>query len=167
MTVKVPSGGSRGFRLLPRVMARFGNRYMLRQFASGNARTRGGVPVLRLETTGARSGEPRPVVLGYLVEPDAWLVIAALAGAARNPAWLHNLGVHPDATVEPGDGTRVRVRAETLTGDDLAAAWERIAVEAPEFVKYRATTDREIAVVRLRRRDASAADGAGTIPSGG
>ena len=166
MTVNVPAGGTRGGRL-PRFLARFGNRYMLRQFRGGNARTRGGVPVLMLETIGARSGEPRQVVLGYLVEPDAWLVIAALPGTARNPAWLHNLGVHPDATIEPGDGSRVAVRAETLAGDDLASAWERIAVEAPEFVKYRSTTDRDIAVVRLRRRDGSSGAGTGTIPAGG
>ena len=35
--------------------------------------------------------------------------------------------------------------------DDLAAAWERIGKEAPEFVGYRSVTDREIPVVRLSR----------------
>jgi deazaflavin-dependent oxidoreductase (nitroreductase family) len=106
-----------------------------------------------LETVGATSGEPRQAVLGFLPEgDDAWLVIAALAGAARNPAWLHNLASRPDATIRFDDGRRVDVHAETLEGDDLGAAWERISSEAPEFVGYRATTDREIAVVRLRRR---------------
>jgi deazaflavin-dependent oxidoreductase (nitroreductase family) len=126
---------------------------MVWQFGRGGARTRGGVDTLMLETVGAKSGELRQAVLGYLPEgDDAWLVIAALAGAARHPAWLHNLARQPDATVQFDDGRRVDVRAETLEGNDMAAAWARIGAEAPEFVAYRSQTDREIPVVRLRRR---------------
>ena len=137
----------------PRFLAGVGNRFMLWQFRRGGARTRGGVDTLMLETVGARSGDRRRSVLGYLPEGnDAWLVIAALAGAARHPAWLHNLAARPNATIELDHGRRVDVRAETLDGDDLVAAWERIAREAPEFIGYRSKTDREIPVVRLRRR---------------
>jgi deazaflavin-dependent oxidoreductase (nitroreductase family) len=137
----------------PRFLAGVGNRFMLWQFRRGGARTRGGVDTLMLETVGARSGDRRRSVLGYLPEGnDAWLVIAALAGAARHPAWLHNLAAQPNATIELDHGRRVDVRAETLDGDDLVAAWERIAREAPEFIGYRSKTDREIPVVRLRRR---------------
>jgi deazaflavin-dependent oxidoreductase (nitroreductase family) len=151
MTVKVPPRGSRGIRF-PRFLAALGNRLMLWQFRRGGARTRGGVSTLMLETVGARSGERRRSVLGYLAEgDDAWLVIAALAGARRHPAWLHNLASQPDATIQFDDGRRVDVRAETLEGDDQVAAWERIAKDAPEFVGYRSQTDREIPVVRLRR----------------
>jgi deazaflavin-dependent oxidoreductase (nitroreductase family) len=142
MSVKVPRSGSRGLRF-PRVLARFGNRFMLWQFGRGGARTGGGIDTLMLET----------VVLGYLPEgDDAWLVIAALAGAARHPAWFHNLASHPDAAIQFADGSRFHVRAETLEDDDLDAAWQRIAQDAPEFVGYRSKTDREIPVVRLRRR---------------
>ncbi|HET9346244.1 MAG TPA: nitroreductase/quinone reductase family protein [Candidatus Limnocylindrales bacterium] len=151
MSVNVPPSGSRGMRF-PRFLARLGNRFMVRQFRRGGARTRGGVDTLMLETVGAKSGNPRQAVLGYLPEgDDAWLVIAALAGAARHPAWLHNLAAEPEAVVQFADGRRVDVHADTLEGDDLAIAWERIANEAPEFVGYRTTTDREIPVVRLTR----------------
>ncbi len=44
------------------------------------------------------------------------------------------------------------MRAESVEGADLAAAWERIAAEAPQYAAYRTKTDREIAVVRLRER---------------
>ena len=136
----------------PRFLASLGNRFMVRRFRRGGARTRGGVDTLLLETVGAKSWDPRQAVLGYLPEgDDAWLVIAALAGAARHPAWLHNLAAEPEAVVQFADGRRVDVHADTLEGDDLAAAWERIANEAPEFVGYRTTTDREIPVVRLSR----------------
>jgi deazaflavin-dependent oxidoreductase (nitroreductase family) len=126
---------------------------MLRQFRRGGARTQGGVETLMLETVGAKSGQSRQSVLGFLPDgQDAWLVIASLAGAARNPAWLHNLAAQPEATVQFEDGQRVDVRAEMLAGADLAAAWRRIEREAPEYSKYRAQTDRDIAIVRLRRR---------------
>ena len=50
---------------------------------------------------------------------------------------------------------RVRdtVRAESPEGTDLEAAWERIAIDAPEYVGYRSKTDREIPVIRLRAVD--------------
>jgi hypothetical protein len=50
------------------------------------------------------------------------------------------------------------VRAETLEGTDLAAAWERLEREAPEYPKYRTKTDREIAIVRLRSRSNGSTD---------
>ena len=149
--VKVPRPGSRGLRL-PRFGARLGNRMLLRSFRRGGARTQGGIPTLLLETVGAKSGQPRQVVLGFLEEgDDAWLVVASLAGAARNPAWLHNLAAHPDATVHFEDGSRVPVHAETLAGRELADAWKRLEREAPEYPKYLSKTDREMAIVRLRR----------------
>ena len=152
MTVKVPPGGTRGLRL-PRFLARFGNGMMLRSFRRGGARTQGGVETLMLETVGAKSGQPRQAIPGFLQEGDhAWLVIASLAGTARNPAWLHNLAAQPEATVQFDDGRRIDVRAETLGGPDLDAAWRRLEREAPEYPKYRTKTDREVAILRLRRR---------------
>ena len=138
----------------PRFLARLGNRMIVSQFRrKGGAKTQGGVDALVLETIGAKSGAVRRAVLGYLEDgPDAWLVIASAIGAARHPAWLHNLARNPDVTIEFGGGRRVDVRAETLEGPDRARAWERIAVDAPEYVKYGSKTDREISVVRLRAR---------------
>ena len=152
MTVKVPPNGTRGLRL-PRFLARLGNRMMLRSFRRSGARTQGGIETLMLETAGARTGHVRQSVLGFLSDgDDAWLVIASLAGTARNPAWLHNLAAQPEATIQFEDGRRIGVHAETLEGADLAAAWQRLEREAPEYPKYRAKTDREIAIVRLRSR---------------
>jgi deazaflavin-dependent oxidoreductase (nitroreductase family) len=152
VTVNVPTGGRRGLRL-PRVLGRLWNRRLVRSFSNGGVRTQGGIQTLLLETIGAKSGQPRQVVLGFLPDgDDAWIVVASLGGAARNPAWLHNLAARPEATVQLEDGSRHEVRAETLAGDELAAAWERLARDAPEYPKYRSKTDREVAVIRLRRR---------------
>ena len=116
----------------------------------GELWTAGGLHSFVVETTGARTGSTRRAVLGYFEDgPDAWLVIASKGGAPTNPAWVYNLDANP-ATVVKADGTRVPVRGERLTGDELDRAWERIAEEAPEYVGYRSRTDREIPVFRLR-----------------
>ena len=125
----------------------------VRQFRLRGMRTQGGVQTLMLETVGAKSGATRHAVLGYLEEtPGSWLVIAALAGSSHNPAWLHNLARQPEAAVEFEGGRRIQVRAESLRGDELAAAWDRIGREAPEYEKYLSKTDRDISVIRLRER---------------
>ena len=153
MSVSVPPAGTRGSRFpkLPGFLARFMSRMQTSMFRrQRGGRTQGGVPALLLETTGARTGEPRRAVVGFLEDGrDAWLIIASLAGTARNPAWLHNLAKTPAATVELGDGRRVPVAATTLAGDARDAAWRRIEVEAPEYVKYLDVTDRQMALVRL------------------
>lgn len=118
----------------------------------GELFTRGGLHAFVLETTGAKSGERRRAILGYLNDgTDAWLVVGSKGGAPTDPAWVRNLEVHRQATVVLADGTRVPVRAERVTGDALDTAWERIAVEAPEYVAYLSKVDRAIPVIRLTR----------------
>ena len=152
MTVSVPPKGTRGVPF-PRFLTRLANRMVVRQFRRGGMRTQGGVPTLLLETVGAKSGQARQAALGYLDEgAGSWLVIASTAGASWHPSWLYNLAKQPAATIEFEDGRRFPVRAETLEGRGLDDAWTRIAAEAPEYVKYRTKTDREVPVVRLRRR---------------
>ena len=152
MSVKVPPKGTRGIPI-PRFMAGFGNRMILRQFRRGGHRTQGGIPTLLLETVGAKSGKLRQSALGYVENADgSWLVIASAAGAAHHPAWLYNLARHPEALIEFQDGQSIAVVAETLAGAELEQAWARLAKDAPEYVSYRSKTDREIPVVRLRRR---------------
>ncbi len=152
MTVKVPAKGTRGTRF-PKFMARLTNGMMVGQFRRGRSRVVAGTPTLILETHGAKTGQPRQAVLGYLAEPpDAWLIIGSTGGASWNPAWLHNLAKDPNATIDFGDDRRVAVRAETVQGPDLEAAWKRIEAEAKQYSDYRTKTDRQIPVVRLRER---------------
>ena len=133
-------------------MARFSNGLRPAGSAAARCREVAGIPALLLETRGARSGQPRRSTLGYLAEPpDAWLIIASTGGAAWNPAWLHNLAKDPDAIIELGDGRRIEVRAETVrapSSSGLEADRGRGAVVRGLSAK----TDREIPVVRLRRR---------------
>ena len=153
MSVTVPPADTRGSRFpkVPGPLARLFSRLQLRMYRRGKGgSTPGGAPTLVLETTGAKSGEKRHAVLGYVEEaPGSWLVMASLAGSARNPSWLHNLARTPEATIELGDGRRVRVSATSLSGPELDAGWKRFSVAAPEYAKYLTVTDRAMPIVRL------------------
>ena len=61
----------------------------------------------------------------------------------------------PELATEAGADVKGRGRAEAedlVRGAEREAAWKRLAVEAPEYVKYLEKTDREIPVIRLRRQ---------------
>lgn len=111
---------------------------------------RRGTLILELITTGAKTGRERSVPLGYFDEgPNAWLVVASLGGAAHHPAWYFNMANNPDKIWIELDGRRIKVQADTVTGDAREAAWRRITRIAPNYASYQTKTDREIPVVRL------------------
>jgi deazaflavin-dependent oxidoreductase (nitroreductase family) len=121
--------------------------------AAGRFRRTGkmlGINGLILTTVGARSGADRTSPVGWWPGPDgSWLIVAAANGAARNPAWYHNIAAHPDKVQIEVDGRRVRVTAEQLHGAERAEAWRQIAAAAPRFAQYQDKTDRELPVIRL------------------
>jgi deazaflavin-dependent oxidoreductase (nitroreductase family) len=159
VSVTVPPAGTRGSRFpkFPGWLARLFSRLQARSFRrSGGGKTQGGVHALILETTGARSGEPRSAMLGYFTDHADWLVVASLAGSKRNPAWLYNLARNPTAMIELPGGRRVRVHATTLEGHELDAAWKKVASEGPEYARYLSVTDRAMPIVRLRDIEAAA-----------
>ena len=105
---------------------------------------------LILTTVGAKSGAERSSPVGWWPGPDgSWLIVAAANGAARNPAWYHNIAAHPaDVQIEV-DGRRIGVTAEQLHGAERTRAWQQIAAAAPRFAQYQDKTDRELPVIRL------------------
>jgi deazaflavin-dependent oxidoreductase (nitroreductase family) len=110
-----------------------------------------GLPGILLTTTGAKSGQPRVVHLPYIPDGDDMVVVASFAGGPRNPAWYHNLVAHPVVTVQYKRDV-FEADAARITGDELAAAWDLVAERGPWYVGYQEGTDRDIPLVRLRRR---------------
>ena len=148
MSVEIPKRGTRGASL-PSVPAPL--KGVLLWLYEQVQRHRG-VPLVRLTTIGARSGEQRTVTLRVLVDgPGRWLVVASLGGAARNPAWLHNLRAHPDRVTLNLGTEEFPVTAVTLTPAEREQTWPRIVREVPGFADYQKNTDRVIPVVRLTR----------------
>ncbi|MEX1296456.1 MAG: nitroreductase/quinone reductase family protein [Candidatus Limnocylindrales bacterium] len=74
--------------------------------------------VIRLHTTGSRSGRTRTVTIGFVEEADGSLLVAAGSDGA---GWAVNLRSTPACEVER-DGRRIRCRAEPLAGTARALA---------------------------------------------
>jgi len=112
-----------------------------------------GFSALVLTTVGAKTGAERTTPVGWFPGNDgSWLIVASAAGAARNPAWYHNLKAHPDQASIEVDGQTVPVTAEQLHGTERDDAWQKITEAAPRFAQYQTKTDRQLPVIRLTKR---------------
>jgi deazaflavin-dependent oxidoreductase (nitroreductase family) len=106
--------------------------------------------LLLLTTTGAKSGQPRVSPLTYLRIDGKLIVIGAFAGAAVDPAWVHNLRANSQAHVEIG-ADEFDVRARELPPDERAALRDRVIAAAPRFAGYRSKTSRVIPLFELQQ----------------
>jgi deazaflavin-dependent oxidoreductase (nitroreductase family) len=104
--------------------------------------------ILLLTTTGAKSGQERITPMGYRLDGDRIVVIAANAGADRHPDWYLNLLAHPDVTVEVG-AERFPARAIVAEAADRERLIEGNVV--PYFPAQQEKTSREIPFVFLDR----------------
>ena len=77
-----------------------------------------------LETVGAKSGEPRPIPLLYLVDGDRIVLIASKAGAAKHPAWLHNLRANPRVSFLAPRGRSGDYVAREAEGPERERLWD-------------------------------------------
>jgi deazaflavin-dependent oxidoreductase (nitroreductase family) len=75
-------------------------------------------------------------------------VFASKGGAPTNPAWYHNLKVHPEVTVEVGS-EKVEVTAREAQGSEHDELYSRQAAAYPQFAEYQTKTTRIIPVVVL------------------
>ncbi|MEU3600958.1 nitroreductase/quinone reductase family protein [Streptomyces sp. NPDC006798] len=128
------------------------NTKIIEEFRANRGRVGGpfeGARLLLLTTTGARSGNRHTTPVAYLPDGDGRvLVIASAAGAARHPAWYHNLVANPRVTVENGVFT-YDAEAVVLRGEARDLAWARAAETDDGWAEYQARTAREIPVVVL------------------
>jgi len=109
-----------------------------------------GVPILLLETTGAKTGARRLVPLAYLADGARYVIIASFAGAPANPPWFNNLVKNPLVTVEVGT-EKFQARAEVCGEPARTELYARMAAKLPIFNDYAAKTARTIPVVALTR----------------
>ena len=110
----------------------------------------GGMPVIELTTTGAKSGEPRTVMLTSPVQEGSTLVIVASRGGdANHPAWFVNLRKTPDVNVVVGGKPSQPMRAHIATAEERARLWPIVTSKYKNYAGYQTKTDREIPLVLL------------------
>jgi deazaflavin-dependent oxidoreductase (nitroreductase family) len=108
----------------------------------------GGLPVIILTTTGARSGAVRKTPVMRVERDGIYAAIASYAGSPDNPQWYYNLVAHPEAQLQDGDQLH-RVRARELTGAEKQRWWEIADALNPNYARYRASSGRDIPVLAL------------------
>jgi deazaflavin-dependent oxidoreductase (nitroreductase family) len=107
-----------------------------------------GATLLILHTTGAKSGAVRESPVMYKDLDGSYAVFASKGGAPTNPAWYHNLLVHPAVEAEIGT-QKVSLTARVAGPEEREKIWVPWKTANPGFAEYEAKTDREIPVVIL------------------
>lgn len=109
----------------------------------------GGMPVLELTTTGAKSGKERTTMLTVPLRYHGnRVIVASKGGSPESPGWYHNLVAHPRVTVTE-KGQRTALRARVLTAEERAELWPKIVAAYKGYGGYQDKTARTIPVVVL------------------
>ena len=98
---------------------------VLMRATGGRVRFGLGMPMARLETTGARTGAPRANGVIYFHDGDRVVVIASKLGMPEHPAWFHNLRAHPDVRLG-GEPYRAEIVTDEAERKRLWAAADRV-----------------------------------------
>jgi deazaflavin-dependent oxidoreductase (nitroreductase family) len=149
MSISKPPSGTRGARTPPRLLGRLLMPIMMRLHRRQGDRFNG-MDLLYLSTVGARSGQPRTNPVARFDDGQGgWYVVASANGAAKHPAWYHNVAAHPEQVWAEAAGTKHHVQVRQLDGTDRENAWTTVVARAPAFAKYLTKTDRQLPVLRL------------------
>jgi deazaflavin-dependent oxidoreductase (nitroreductase family) len=94
-----------------------------------------GLPVLRITTTGARSGRPRTHPLTVLREGERIALVGSNFGRGRMPSWYHNLRANPHALVH-GLASTTACEARAATPAEYERIWSRAVELYPGYAAY-------------------------------
>jgi deazaflavin-dependent oxidoreductase (nitroreductase family) len=109
------------------------------------------LPTALLETRGAKSGAVRRNAVIYFHDEDRVTIIASKAGAAKHPAWFHNLRAHPDVTFG-GIPMRATVISDDAERDRLWTLADRVFAPYATYRREAAQASRIIPIVQLVAR---------------
>jgi deazaflavin-dependent oxidoreductase (nitroreductase family) len=107
--------------------------------------------LMRVITTGRRTGQERPVILGYVEDGPNLVTLAMNGWGEADPAWWLNLRAEPGARVQLA-GSTCEVTARAATGAErerLWGVWRAIDTGLDGFAARRPT---QTAVVVLEPR---------------
>ncbi len=93
------------------------------------------VPVMTLQTTGAKSGQLRETPLVMTPDGERLILVASKWGQGGVPAWCHNLRAHPRCQVVASGASRPFVAHET-SGAEREACWQKAVAYYPGYAAY-------------------------------
>jgi len=104
--------------------------------------------MMRLTTTGRRTGQDRSVILGYIEDGPNLVTMAMNGWADGEPAWWLNVQAHPETSVDLVDGRR-SVRGRAAEGEERSRLWARWREIDANLDAFAALRSAETAVVIL------------------
>ncbi|MFJ4409511.1 nitroreductase/quinone reductase family protein [Streptomyces sp. NPDC088910] len=127
------------------------NQLIIDQFrANGGQLGGGGLPLLLLTTTGARTGRRLTSPMAYATDGPNLVVFAANGGRPTHPNWFYNLRADPAAHVEVGTES-FDVTATITEGAERDRLWAQQLRAAPFFADFQQRAGRTIPVITLSR----------------
>ena len=125
-----------------------GSSNVIAEFRSNGGKFDGSHPSILLTTQGARTNRPHTTPLGYSIDGDRLIVIAAAVGSPKHPAWYYNLLAHPDVIVEINGG-QYRMHAVVTEGIERERLFNQHVNQYPASLEYQAMVTRQFPVVIL------------------
>jgi deazaflavin-dependent oxidoreductase (nitroreductase family) len=114
----------------------------------------GSTPIVKLTTTGRRSGLPRTVHLISPVQEGAtFVLVASLGGGPKNPAWFLNLCDNPDVELEAKGLAKHTMRARVASADERARLWPLVVAGWARYGLFQSLTERELPLVLVEPLD--------------
>jgi deazaflavin-dependent oxidoreductase (nitroreductase family) len=111
-----------------------------------------GMPIVKLVTTGRRSGKERSTMLAApIVDADRLVLVASFGGDDRHPAWYLNLRANPEVRVTTAGSTRSMI-ARIATDEEKDELWPQITSVFEGYADYQKRTERPVPVVILESR---------------
>lgn len=124
---------------------------VVEEFRANEGKVGGSSNLLLLHTTGAKTGKPRLTPLVYFADGNRLVVVASYGGAAKHPAWYHNLVANPKVGVEVGND-QFYATAKVTDEPERTALFQQMAAKIPAFSTYQQkAAPRVIPVVVLNR----------------
>lgn len=118
--------------------------------SSGGTRgtTLGGLPVVIVTTTGAKTGKIRKTPLMRVEHAGRYAAVASLGGAPKHPVWYFNLLANPHVELQDGP-EKWEMTAREVTGAEREEWWARAVAAFPPYAGYARKTERTIPVIVL------------------
>jgi deazaflavin-dependent oxidoreductase (nitroreductase family) len=108
------------------------------------------MPVLKLTTTGRKSGQPRSVMLTSPIQEGTTLVVVASRGGDdHHPAWFLNLRANPQVEVAYQGNPARPMRARVADEQERERLWPLVTADHNNYAVYQTKTEREIPLVLL------------------
>ena len=108
-----------------------------------------GHPLLAMRSRGAKSGEERRAILTYHRDGDDYMVAGTASGSPTTPAWVYNVGEHPEVSIETENRTFKAKATVIAEGPERDRLWKDHVARLPWFADYPARSGRLIPMVRL------------------